>query len=210
LGVQFKPLESFLTPQMGLLWDRFRKRFPKIEQQPTLAHEIERRGTLAQQQQPTFRFVEATSVLTPRLWMISADGTELLQLQQDRFVRNWRRYHDGRAVYPEYVENLRPRFVDDVKEFLSFLKAENLGDIQFDQCDLTYVNHIEPSGVWTTAEDIHQALRTSLELESETRKHIRVNRVSNRGAATRPALRGGSRRLVRTTATRNHARREGL
>jgi len=152
LGVQFKPLPGLGMPQLGLLWAQFRDRFPKVEHQPPLQHEIERRGVLVQAP-ITFQVLEPNAVLVPRLWMISEPGTELLQVQQDRFIRNWRRYHDGTVKYPEYVESLRPRFIADLREFLAFVESEHLGDVEFDQCDLTYVNHIEPSGVWTTPAD---------------------------------------------------------
>jgi uncharacterized protein (TIGR04255 family) len=82
--------------------------------------------------------------------MISENQTELVQVQQDRFVRNWRRYHDGNAAYPEYVEHLRPKFIEDLQIFSSFVESESLGQLEFDQCDITYVNHIEGSGVWTS------------------------------------------------------------
>lgn len=152
LGVQFKPLTTLGVPQLGLLWGHFRNRFPKFEHQPPLEHEIERRGV--RPQPPIgFRLLDPSSTLVPRLWMISEPGTELLQVQQDRFVRNWRRYHDGTVKYPEYFESLRPRFIDELREFLVFVESERLGDVEFDQCDLTYVNHIEPSGVWTSPAD---------------------------------------------------------
>jgi uncharacterized protein (TIGR04255 family) len=82
--------------------------------------------------------------------MVSEQGTELLQVQQDRFVRNWRRYHDGKVVYPEYFEHLRPKLVEDLGAFLAFVESENLGEVEFDQCDLTYVNQIGSEGVWST------------------------------------------------------------
>jgi uncharacterized protein (TIGR04255 family) len=149
LGVQFKPLPSLGIPQIGLLWARFRDRFPKIEHQPPLEHEIERRGTRVQHF-PGIRFLDPSAALVPRVWMISEGGTELVQVQQDRFVRNWRRYHDGQAAYPEYVDHLRPKLIEDLGLFMSFVKSESLGEIEFDQCDLTYVNQIGPSGVWST------------------------------------------------------------
>lgn len=151
LGVQFKPLASFGVPQIGRLWERFRERFPKVEHQPQLDHEIERRG--AQLPQVSFRVLEPNRALLPRVWMINDSGTELLQVQQDRFVRNWRRYSDGTARYPEYLEHLRPSFVSELGEFVSFIESEGLGAVEFDQCDLSYVNHIEPNEVWSTTGD---------------------------------------------------------
>lgn len=147
LGAQFKPLASLGVPQLGRVWETFSRRFPKVEHQPPLSHEIERRGVQAQQA-PIFRVVEPAAVLMPRLWMVSELGSELLQIQQDRFIRNWRRYHDGRVVYPEYAKCLRPRMIEDLTVFLDLVRSSDLGEIEFDQCDVTYVNHIEPNEIW--------------------------------------------------------------
>ena len=44
LSVQFEPLEKMRTPQIGLLWNDFRQRFPDTEEHPPLDSVIERFG----------------------------------------------------------------------------------------------------------------------------------------------------------------------
>lgn len=148
LGAQFKPVAGLGVPQLGLLWGAFRNQFPRVEHHPPLPHEIERRGVRVQQSPFQIQLVEGAGGAIPRLWMINADNTELLQVQQDRFVRNWRRRGASEALYPEYVEHLRPSLIEDLERFARFVRDEGLGSLEFDQCEITYVNHIDGEGVW--------------------------------------------------------------
>jgi uncharacterized protein (TIGR04255 family) len=91
--------------------------------------------------------------------MLDEPGNELIQIQNDRFIRNWRRYHDRQLVYPEYLEHLRPQLISDFAAFIEFLRVENLGEPEFDQCEVTYVNHIERDGLWSSHGDLHQVFR---------------------------------------------------
>jgi uncharacterized protein (TIGR04255 family) len=72
-----------------------------------------------------------------RALFIDSQKTELLQFQSDRFVRNWRK-NPGATEYPRY-EALRDRFEKDFKILLEVLRSEP----KINQCELTYVNHID-------------------------------------------------------------------
>ena len=63
-----------------------------------------------------------------------------LTFQQDRFVHNWRKVGEGEK-YPRY-EKIRGKFINDLGKLRRFLKAQNLGQIDPNQCEVTYVNHI--------------------------------------------------------------------
>ncbi len=83
--------------------------------------------------------------------------TELVQVQQDRFIHNWRKVGEGDA-YPRY-ERLRERFRDEVSKFEEFLGEENIGELAVDQCEVTYVNHIRRAGQWQSHGEIEKLLR---------------------------------------------------
>ncbi len=77
----------------------------------------------------------------PRTWFLTADGTELVQLQHDRFTLNWRLIEEG-ATYPRYPR-LRTRF----NELLKLLSADDPArQSPVNLCEVTYVNTIEPIG----------------------------------------------------------------
>jgi uncharacterized protein (TIGR04255 family) len=99
------------------------------------------------------------AALAPRLWMLNEKGSELLQVQEDRFIRNWRRYDDRGAVYPQYAEHLRPEFEKDLAEFAQFLATEGHGEPEFDQAEVTYINHIEKHEIWDNHAEVGRVLR---------------------------------------------------
>jgi uncharacterized protein (TIGR04255 family) len=86
--------------------------------------------------------------------MIDDSGNELVQIQSDRFVRNWRRNGDMEKEYPHFADHIRPAFLADYKEFEKFVIDEGLGDLNVDQCEVTYINHIPPNDVWSTHDQL--------------------------------------------------------
>ncbi len=133
LGIQFDPLEDLRAAQVGALWQsRFREEFATIEEGQPLEPVIERF-------RPPSALTIRLAVPVPRFILINSAGTELIQIQQDRFSRNWRL---GKDPYPRYPR-LRQAFLDSLAKFQHFLRQENLGEIEPIQCDITYVNLID-------------------------------------------------------------------
>lgn len=136
LGVQFGPLMGLQTPQVGLLWSTFRTDFPKTQELPALEPVFEMFGTRG-----PFAEVKIDLVAGPppiRFFFVNDAETDLVQVQRDRFIRNWRRRQPADA-YPRYHQ-LRHRFESDFQQFLSFTTTEGLGEVQPNQCEVTYVD----------------------------------------------------------------------
>ena len=93
----------------------------------------------------------------PRVWFLNADKTSLIQIQPDRFIHNWRKV-TGQEAYPRY-ETIRQQFSNEVADFIAFLEAEKLGGVVVTQCEVTYINHIEPNGVWERHGQVASLLR---------------------------------------------------
>jgi uncharacterized protein (TIGR04255 family) len=70
----------------------------------------------------------------------------LIQVQQDRFVHNWRKIGKGEE-YPRY-ERIREMFKAELGTFYQFLADEQLGDLIPNQCEVTYVNQIVSGRGW--------------------------------------------------------------
>jgi uncharacterized protein (TIGR04255 family) len=168
LGVQFSPLSALRTVHLGLLWSMFRKDFPRTEDQPPLARAIER---FDKPDLPLFRIEPAP--LTPRSWFLSKDGSELVQVQQDRFVHNWRKMGSNTA-YPRY-RNLREKFAENLRTFESFAKAEQLGEFKPDQCELTYVDHIESGEVWKDFTQVDAVIRSWQPPKTDVKELVHEN-----------------------------------
>jgi uncharacterized protein (TIGR04255 family) len=75
-----------------------------------------------------------------RYWFLDASGNQLIQVQVDRFMRNWRLL-DGTESYPRF-DALFAIFWREWQDFQAFLGEEEIGRAKVDQCDLTYVNYL--------------------------------------------------------------------
>lgn len=139
LGVQFEPVPKLDGSWIARFWlEHARARFPEWIEAPALPPAIEWFGIPGQPRGVMFRLGQ--SALANRAVFQDASHTGLLQLQQDRFVRNWRKVGKGEA-YPRY-ESIRASFASEVSQLRQFLTQHQLGELIPNQCEVTYVNHI--------------------------------------------------------------------
>lgn len=144
LSVQFETIPAFSTRHFGLFWEKVRNRFPDTKDYPALPPIIEKQQDSALTARMRF---EAVDSLTPqRLWFVDQQNTEMVQLQNDRFIKNWRGT-DGNE-YPRYAASIKPAFERDYAEFKRFIAEQGLGEIKINQCEITYVNHIIAGDGW--------------------------------------------------------------
>jgi uncharacterized protein (TIGR04255 family) len=154
LSLQFEPLSDLNPVHLGLLWQRFRDQFPRVEQHGPLPPVLEKFEI------PSPTQVEVTIEEKPppvRVWFLNEARTELIQAQADRFIRNWRKVQ-GMEPYPRYLP-IKAKFLSEVGIFEEFLKDERLGALSVNQCEVTYVNHIERSGMWNKHGQLEMVLR---------------------------------------------------
>lgn len=141
IAVQFNTLPQLTTPHLGLFWGRVADRFPRVEEYMPRAVVAE---TFPRQQQPAVEqlLVHMTGrAPVSRCWFISSDDTQLIQVQADRFVFNWRKRPVSEG-YPRY-EFVRQQFDSYLAEFSEFLTEHNLGKIEPNQCEISYVNALD-------------------------------------------------------------------
>jgi len=110
-----------------------------VEEQPPLDPAIE---SFDEEPRPVLEFEFSDVPPPPRTWFVRADGTALLQLQQDRFLHNWR--GGGDVAYPRY-EAVRHEFDRRFAQLRDFAGEEDLGEVEVRQAELNYVNLI-PTG----------------------------------------------------------------
>lgn len=136
LGVAFKDL-PIQVAHIGLFWQMVRDEFPNIEERPPLGLIIE--GEIGNQPQMQLELLQSPPL--PRTWMISRDGSTLLQVQRDRFHFNWKRETTDNQ-YPSY-DFISERFEQFFKRFCAFVLKEGLGEVNFTQYEITYINHLD-------------------------------------------------------------------
>jgi uncharacterized protein (TIGR04255 family) len=141
IGLQFEPLKAFKVQQIMLYWNQIRENYPRVEGQLPLPHSVESETIHAQK-----FLVSLENATVPRCWFLNEPGTQLIQVQQDRFLRNWRRLQALTENYPRF-DTLFGLFWKEWVAFRDFLKEQRIDEPKIDQCELTYVNLIDSEAV---------------------------------------------------------------
>jgi uncharacterized protein (TIGR04255 family) len=134
-GVQFKHLNSLVVAQFGQLWERFKvDGYTQSQDQGPLLPVIERFA--GPPVEPKF----SGDTLLPRVWFLHESRKGIIQVQRDRFLHNWKKA-EPTDTYPHYQE-VRSKFFECFSTFNQFLSENQLGQVEPNQYELTYVNHI--------------------------------------------------------------------
>ena len=149
-GISFDPIKELRSGHFGILWQKFRPDFPKIEDQipvdPISREELENLNTLP----------------LPRIWFLHRDENEIIQIQRNRFFHNWRkrRINDEYPGYEKVVE----KFERYLSRFQEFLVEESLGTLVPQQYELTYIDLIPKGQGWENPGDLEKLFPNLLSL----------------------------------------------
>ncbi len=159
ISLQFKPLESLRTPHFGLLWNVFRTEgYSRIEEHGELEPAFEDFGESAVPKVGVRVQAFDDAPPPPRVWFLNEPQNELIQVQRDRLIVNWRRGAHS-EVYPRYLHIIQ-RFRSALGSFIDFAASAKLGGIVPTQCEVTYVNHM-PSGMgWSKHGELDRLVTT--------------------------------------------------
>lgn len=147
LAFMFTPIKGWNLLHFGLLWSRYRSKYPHPEVKlPTgvpqlsdldlkIGQDVDLRG------------------LPLRCWFVDPSKHQLLQVQSNCFIRNWRALVGEPSTYVHYDE-IRPLFQNDWITFRSFLASENLEFPKVIQSEVTYINHLVRGTDWESPADI--------------------------------------------------------
>ncbi len=134
-GVLFDAPE-FSLPHIGRFWERL-EGFNRVSEVPPLAPVVETFGT----RQAGTLIIEHN--LLPRVWFENEAGDQLIQLQRDRLLVNWKRTAPSHQ-YPRYPA-VKAAFDKQLAAFESFIREQLGRPIVHRQYELTYINHV-PAG----------------------------------------------------------------
>lgn len=134
-SVAFQVARPLKTVDFGEYWQSIKDEFPNVEEAPPVQLIVEGSGAGVQ-----FNLEMAEMPPLRRVWFASSDGQRLIQLQEDRFLFNWKlvssenKYPSFAVIFPEF----RKRF----EELKKYLKSTGREDLNILQLELTYVNLI--------------------------------------------------------------------
>lgn len=153
IATYFKPpLTTLRSEHVGLFWSKIRDEFPAVEQQAPVG------GA------ETFQQISGEFFTMPRFWFVAEDKINLIQLQKNAFMLNWRRRD---AKYPHFSENLKPAFDKYYRVFEDFVRDDvGNSDIKIDLCELTYINTIDACEYWKGPQDTANVIPSFAILET--------------------------------------------
>lgn len=144
LGVQFPGPVADEATTLADFWPRVREDYPTLERQAPIAPAVEDFSVPPAPPTVPFQVEVSHQPFPQRYWFVSLDGNELIQVQPDRFMLNWRQVQES-DEYPRY-QTLRPEFERRYETFLEALPEESRTAAVPEWCEVTYINHIEARG----------------------------------------------------------------
>lgn len=138
------PLSDLRSEHIGLFWGEIRSDFPVVRQQIPVG--------AAPDIGPDEPFP------MPRYWFIASDDINLVQIQKNAFMLNWRRR--GQNQYPGF-KDIKLKFDGLFGKFEDFLcRGVGISEVPIGLCELTYIDAIEECDYWRGPGDTGKVIRS--------------------------------------------------
>jgi uncharacterized protein (TIGR04255 family) len=140
IAVQFSPIAGFLEENIREFWREIQADYPVAENQPRLEGPIE-----SLDEPPISQTVQVPIgvALQGRMWLISETDDFLVQVQNTRFMQNWRR----RKTPYQHFDQLHQVFWNNFRRFREYLSREGLPEPVIQQAEVSYINWIPNSSL---------------------------------------------------------------
>lgn len=152
ISVQFARLAGFSTAMVGWFWKTYLSKIPggeswtKATETVRIEDQFEGFGSTELWHQLAFRM----SPVEPQRTQISKVGDErLIQIQDSRFILNWRKQSGEYPSFDALVKEFRLIF----PTFARFAADAEMGALEPNQWELIYINHIPKGDLWQTPKD---------------------------------------------------------
>jgi uncharacterized protein (TIGR04255 family) len=151
LSAQFSPIQNLNAAYAGTFW---RDLASDPEWARAKLAEVERIEDVFEDfgSEPTFGQIMLRlrgSGESSRAQIIRDDEERMIQMQDSRFVYNWRKREGD---YPSY-DRVEPEFFKNFNRFQKFLSDLGMPAPQLNQWEITYVNHVPKEELWATVAD---------------------------------------------------------
>lgn len=158
LSVAFNAVPRLTAAEIGRYWvEKLRADFPSAEEHGPVEPQVE---LFDRSPIPPLRIEAfADAPPPPRMWFkpeTGDAGTKLIQVQNNWFACNWRR-EGGPDDYPRW-EAIEAFFVAQYQRFAAFIEESGFGGVAPHQCEVTYVNPIDPNELWRGHGEPHKIL----------------------------------------------------
>ena len=141
-GILFDSITELRAGHFGVLWQKFGPDFSGIEDQNLL-------GPVSEEDMNS-----RSALPLPRVWFVHEDENELIQVQFNRFLHNWRKRRPD-DKYPGY-KTVMGNFENYLSSFREFLAETELGVLVPKRYEITYIDHILENEGWETISDLER------------------------------------------------------
>ena len=156
IGVQFAPLQVFSGAHAGWFWKQFLgDGWDSAVEVPRVQDAYEKFVDERQFMPPigiTFRGPRETE----RTQIMSSTTGRMIQIQDTRFILNWRMTTFA-PIYPSF-ESLKGEFFDHLNSFGRFAEVAGTPNLELNQWEVVYVNHIPRGELWDSLKDWNNVL----------------------------------------------------
>lgn len=142
IGLRFAPIDGFNAAHLGQLFITLHEYYERFELKPPIGASV----------QFSFDAQQASFNIPMRCWYVNGDNTQLLQVQSDLLIRNWRATEKNRQY--QHYDAVRPLFHRDWKVFCAFLEDHGMKRPVVWQCEVAYVNHLIRGREWNQLSDL--------------------------------------------------------
>lgn len=160
MGFHFAQIAGWNPLHLGQLYSDFHAEYPIGEMlAPVVDVSLAIRGEL------NFEALPLRAAFSDKL------RSQLVQVQQSFFLRNWRRVQKEQA-YAHYAE-MKPIFMSDWQRFKLFLEKVGLKSPEVYRSEVIYVNHLVRGEIWNSYNDLAALLKPIAQRASNVADHGR-------------------------------------
>jgi uncharacterized protein (TIGR04255 family) len=156
LSVQFASLPGYATAHAGWFWKEY---LDKLTEESGLKwtqavdavrieDQFERFGS-EDIWGPPFSFKAIQGSQPNRTQLIRADGERMVQIQDSRFILNWKKQT---GAYPSF-KPLLEEFRTALHAFESFVAEAGFGNLAYNQWEIIYIDQLKKGEMWESARD---------------------------------------------------------
>ena len=149
LAIEFEQAVGFRSLDLGRLAAAWADSLPRADERPLLPRMESPDDDLVDDLLDALFDVEEP-VVPPRLWLQNDVGDQVVQIQRDRLVVNWRK--EGSSGYPRY-KIVRDRLQDAWRRLLCVCNDLNYDAPIPDLCEIQYINNISMDQGWNSPQD---------------------------------------------------------
>jgi len=155
LGVQFANLTGYTTAHAGWFWKEYldklnepNLKWSMAQDAPRLEDQFERFGS-EDTWAPMLSLKALPSSQSHRTQIFRSDGERLIQVQDSRFILNWKKQSGAYPSFGPLLEEFRTL----LHAFQIFANEGGFGALAFNQWEVVYVDQLKKGELWESARD---------------------------------------------------------